>query len=338
MSCNRNYRFAGNPEDKVTFPLLTCEMKSKPDARAYIAFACVCIFWGTTYLGIRMGLESFPPATLVAIRFTISGGILVAFELLSGQKLPDSGELWRTALYGFMILGAGNGSLAWAELMIPSGLASLFITISPFWLVGLESLMPGGEKLHGPTIAGMVVGFLGAALLVTPDLHSSGGSPGASLTLPAGFAITQFGVAAWCTGSILQKRHVTQASPFLSLGIQQLAAGLAFIPIAMAVPHGPIHWSARGAGAVVYLVVFGSWVGYTAYIYGLGKFPIAAFSVYPYVNCVVAVALGWLVYREPFGWKETVAMIVIFAGVGIVKWQTSLKRPLAAAVPVPGRD
>jgi drug/metabolite transporter (DMT)-like permease len=269
-----------------------------------------------------MGLEAFPPAVLVAARFTISGGLLTAFALLRGARMPAISELRRTAFYGFLILGLGNGSLAWAELVIPSGLASLFITISPFWLVGLESLMPGGEKLHGPTIAGMAVGFLGTALLVTPDLHGAG----SGLGLLTGFAITQFGVASWCTGSILQKRHDTKAPPVLSLGIQQLAAGLAFIPVALLIPGQPIHWSARGVGAVLYLVIFGSLVGYSAYIYGLAKFPIAIFSVYPYVNCVVAVGLGWAVYREPFGWKEAVAMLIIFAGVGIVKWQSSIER------------
>jgi hypothetical protein len=304
-------------------------MKSKLDARAYIAFVCVCIFWGTTYLGIRMGLESFPPAVLVAARFTISGGLLVAVELLRGRKLPAWGELWRTALFGFMILGLGSGSLAWAELTVPSGLASLFITISPFWLVGVEALLPGGDKLHAPTILGMIVGFLGVAMLVTPDFHS----PAGGLSLLAGFAVTQIGVASWCTGSVLQKRHATKASPFLSLGIQQLSAGLAFIPAALILPHDAIHWSVRGVGAVLYLVVFGSWIGYTAYIYGLAKFPIAAFSVYPYINCVVAVGLGWLVYREPFGWKESFAMLVIFAGVAIVKWQTS--QPKATPVRKP---
>jgi drug/metabolite transporter (DMT)-like permease len=312
-------------------------MHSKLDARAYLAFACVCVFWGTTYLGIRMALESFAPAALVAVRFTVVGGVLVAFELVRGHKLPPARELWRTAFFGFLILGLGNGSLSWAELIIPSGLASLFITISPFWLVGLESLMPGGERLHAPTIAGMVVGFLGTALLVTPDLHGSS----ASLNLLAGLAITQFGVASWCTGSILQKRDRTQASPFLSLGIQQLAAGLAFIPLALIIPSHPVYWSARGVGALLYLIVFGSWIGYTAYIYGLARFPVAIFSVYPYVNCVVAVWLGWLVYREPFGLKQSVAMLIIFTGVGIVKWQTSRARiepPSTAEALAPGRD
>jgi drug/metabolite transporter (DMT)-like permease len=310
-------------------------MQPKLGARAYLAFACVCLFWGTTYLGIRMALESFPPATVVAFRFVISGGLLVLFALVRGGQLPPARELWRTAFFGFLILGLGNGSLAYAELLIPSGLASLFITISPFWLVGLEALMPGGEKLHGPTIAGMAVGFLGTALLVTPDFHSPSAG---GLGYLAGFAITQFGVAAWCSGSILQKRHPTQASPWMSLGIQQLAAGLAFIPVALLAPAQPIHWSVRGVGAVLYLVIFGSWVGYTAYIYGLSRIPVAIFSTYSYVNCVVAVALGWLVYREPFGLKETAAMLIIFAGVGIVKWQTSVKRPSAVAVPASDRD
>jgi drug/metabolite transporter (DMT)-like permease len=313
-------------------------MDRKPDARAYVALACVCVFWGTTYLGIRMGLEAFPPATLVAARFTISGGLLVLFALARGYRLPPARELWQTAFYGFLILGLGNGSLAYAELLIPSGLASLFITISPFWLVGVESLMPGGEKLHGPTIAGMVVGFLGTALLVTPDWHSSSSGVSINIGLLAGFAITQFGVASWCSGSILQKRQPTRAAPILTLGLQQLAAGLAFIPVALLIPSHPIHWSVRGLGAVAYLVIFGSWIGYSAFIYGLAKFPVAIFSVYPYVNCVVAVALGWMVYREPFGLKETVGMLIIFTGVGIVKWQTSIKRPSTEAVLAHDRD
>jgi drug/metabolite transporter (DMT)-like permease len=312
-------------------------MHSKPDARAYAALACVCIFWGTTYLGIRMALESFSPAMLVASRFLISGGLLTGFALFRGRRLPESRELWRTALLGLLILGMGNGSLAYAELLIPSGLASLFITISPFWLVGIEALMPGGEKLHGPTIAGMVVGFLGTALLIAPDFHGHNGG----LNAFAGFAITQFGVVCWCSGSILQKRNVTKASSIMTLGIQQLAAGAAFVPLVLLLPSQPIHWSARGVGAVIYLVIFGSLVGYSAFIYAIGKLPVAIFSVYSYVNCVVAVALGWLIYREPFGAKETIAMLIIFAGVGIVKWQTTrsaVKRPLVVADLSRGRD
>jgi drug/metabolite transporter (DMT)-like permease len=283
-----------------------------------------------------MALETFPAAFVVATRFVISGSALVGFALLRGDKLPPAREIWRTAFFGFLILGLGNGSLAYAELLIPSGLASLCLTISPFWLVGLESLMPGGEKLHGPTIAGMVVGFLGAALLVTPGWNHPSGGLGGFTTL-AGFAITQFGVASWCTGSILQKRYSSHASTWLALGVQQLAGGVSFIPVALLTTPLPIHWSVRSVGAILYLVVFGSWVGYTAYIYALNKIPVAVFSVYSYVNCLVAVGLGWLVYREPFGLKETAAMLIIFTGVGIVKWQASIKRPSPEAASVRDR-
>jgi drug/metabolite transporter (DMT)-like permease len=301
-------------------------MESKLGPRAALAFACVCLFWGTTYLGIRMALESFPPAWVVALRFIISGGLLLAFALLRGHRLPPAREFWRTAFFGILILGLGNGSLAYAELLIPTGLASLCITISPFWLVGLEALLPGGERLHAPTIAGMAVGFLGTALLVTPDFQN----PAGGLAILGGFAITQLGVSAWCTGSILQKRYASKASIWVSLGIQQLAGGLAFLPVALLSTPLPGHWSARSMGAVLYLVVFGSWVGYTAYIYCLSRIPIAIFSIYSYVNCVVAVLLGWLVYREHFGLREAAAMLIIFLGVGIVKWQTSMKRAAAA--------
>ncbi len=292
---------------------------SKQDATAYVALACVCVFWGTTYLGIRVALESFSPAMLVALRFTISGGLLTGFALLRGHRFPEKGELLRTAWLGFLILGMGNGSLGWAELIIPSGLASLFITISPFWLVGIEAFLPGGAKLHGPTIAGMAVGFLGTALLITPDFHGHN----SGVNVLTGFAITQFGVISWCSGSILQKLSKMTATPVMMLGIQQLAAGVAFIPLAILLPHRPVIWNTRGVGAVLYLVVFGSLVGYTAYMYAIRVLPVAIFSIYPYANAIVAVGLGWLFYREPVGVKEGVAMLIIFGGVGIVKWQTS---------------
>lgn len=304
-------------------------MRDHPHFKAYLALAAVCFFWGTTYLGIRMALESFPPLLLICVRFLISGSLLMIGALGVRAHLPRDRELWRTALNGVLVLGVGNGCLTFSELWIPSGLAALFITVSPFWMVGIETVLPGGERLHGPTAAGMIVGLLGAALLVAPGVMESGWGGNTM----RGFLLLQLGCAAWALGSIVQRRQVQRAHPVVSGALQQLAAGLAFLPLALTVPEHDVRWSARGAGAMLYLIVFGSIVGYSAYIYVLGKLPVPVVSIYNYVNPAVAVALGWLVYSEPFGRRELAAMLIIFLGVALVKRFTPPNRaPRPAAV------
>lgn len=295
--------------------LLSWELRSHPHFRAYAALAAVCLFWGTTYLAIRMALESFPPFLLVCARYTLSGAIMVGASLAGGALLPRGKELAAACFSGLLILGIGNGCLVYAELTVPSGLAGLIITISPFWMVGMEALLPGGERLHGPTIAGMGVGLAGAALLFSPDP----GTHGFNTALLGGFLLLQFAMAGWSFGSIYQRRRSSPAHPIVVGAVQQLAAGLAFVPLSLMAREHPVHWSARGVSALLYLVVFGTIVGYSAYAYALDRLPVAIVSIYPYINAAVAVALGWLFYREPFGTKEFFAMLVIFAGVGLVK-------------------
>ena len=283
-----------------------------------MALAAVCFFWGTTYLGIRMSLETFPPLVLVASRFLISGCLMLAVVSARGARLPRGAELWHAVLSGILILAVGNGCLTFAELRVPSGLAGLITTLSPFWLVGIEALMPGGERLHPPTIFGMVIGCAGVALLV------SGGMGGGeySRTALEGFLILQLGTVSWCFGSIYQRRRRVDAHPIVVGAVQQVAAGLAALPFALFTSSHQIHWSTRGVTAMFYLVIFGSVVGYSAYTYALDRLPVAVVSIYSYVNSVVAVGLGWLFYREPFGLREASAMMVIFAGVALVKWQS----------------
>jgi drug/metabolite transporter (DMT)-like permease len=300
-------------------------LRDHPQLRAYIALAAVCFFWGTTYVSIRMALESFPPQMLVALRYCMSGSILLIASKLMGAALPKGRELWLTALNGVLVLGIGNGCLAVSETWIPSGLAALFISISPFWMVGIEALVPGGEKLHAPTIGGMLIGFAGAAILVTRPTESGFGGP-----VLAGFLVLQFGALGWSLGSILQRRQQKATThPVVSGGVQQLAAGVAFIVPALLGPW-PAHLQARSVWALLYLVVFGSIVGYSAYIYTMSHLPVAVVSIYNYINPIVAVALGWFFYREPFGFREALAMVVIFAGVAIVKASTGTRKVLAA--------
>jgi drug/metabolite transporter (DMT)-like permease len=262
-----------------------------------------------------MSLESFPPMLLVCVRYVLSGSIMLLFARARGIYLPRGRDLVTAGFSGFLTLTIGNGALVFAETMVPSGLAGLIITISPFWMVGFEALLPGGERLHAPTIAGMAVGLLGAALLFT---NGSGGQA-IDRGLLNGFLILQIGMAGWSFGSIYQRRNSGKAHPVIAGAVQQLAAGVILIPFVLLLPEAPVQWSARGVTALLYLVFFGSIVGYSAYVYALDRLPVAIVSMYPYVNAVVAVALGWLFYREPFGAREMLAMAVIFAGVAVVK-------------------
>ena len=287
---------------------------------AYIALACVCFFWGTTYLGIRIALESFTPAMLMFLRYIISGSVLLLGAWMKGAQFPTRSELWKTAMYGVITIGFGTGSLAWAEQWIPSGLAALMVCTQPFWLTGLEALTHNGERLHAPVVRGMLVGLLGVAFLVLPSLGGfSGNNALKTADLMIGFLVLQFGAAMWCAGSIGQRKLTTRAHPFVSGGVQQMATGVAFV-IPAFWPGQHQHWTAPGMGAIVYLAIFGGIVGYSSYIFALDKLPVALVSIYTYVNPLVAVLLGYLFYREAFGWRESVAMIVIFVGVAMVKW------------------
>ncbi|HEX4593331.1 MAG TPA: EamA family transporter [Bryobacteraceae bacterium] len=300
-------------------------MRRHPQFQAYLALAAVCFFWGTTYLGIRMALESVPPLMLVSLRYLVSGTALLIVAFFAKARLPRGRELFYTALFGVIIIGIGNGCLAFAELWVPSGLAALFITTTPFWMIGIEALIPGGARLHGPTLFGMLVGFAGTLLLVLPSAIQQGFSG----PILQGFLLLQFGCCGWAFGSILQRRHTTTVHPVVSGAVQQLATGLTFLGPALLTRTQPIHWSGRGIGAIIYLITFGSVVGYSAYLYALDKLPVSIVSIYTYVNPIVALFLGWLIYSEPVGWHELAAMLIIFLGVTLVKRSAGVaKKPV----------
>ncbi|HLH03607.1 MAG TPA: EamA family transporter [Bryobacteraceae bacterium] len=287
---------------------------------AYAALAAVCFFWGTTYLGIRIAIETIPPLYLIAIRYTISGTILLIGARLGGFTLPSGRELRQTAICGIICIGIGNGFLAIAELLIPSGLAALFYTTAPFWMVGLDALLPQGKRPSLATVGGLCIGFAGVAFLVYPAARQEGFG-GHTIS---GFLLLELSAVGWVLGALLQKRVQTSAQPFVNGAVQQLAAGLAtFVPAALfeKLPHAV---SLRSEFAVAYLVVFGSLVGFSAFIYAMTHLPVAIVSIYTFVNPVVAILLGWLFFREPFGVRELAAMLIIFSGIGVVRWSESI--------------
>ncbi len=287
-----------------------------PHRIAYLALAAVCFFWGTTYLAIRISIETIPFAYMLGIRYVLSGGILLVAAKIAGIRIPRGRELWLTALCGVIGIGTGNGFLALAEYRIPSGTAALFYTTAPFWMVGLDAFLPQGKRPLAATILGLLVGFAGVAYLIYPAaMHE-----GMSGNTWQGFLLIQLSAAGWTVGSLLQKRVHSHAPPFVSGAVQQFAVGVTLLIGGVSFEKMPAVVGTRATLALIYLVIFGSIVGYSAFIYVVKNLPIAIASIYYFVNPIVAVLLGWLFFREPFGVRSAVAMLIIFAGIGIVRW------------------
>ncbi len=304
-------------------------MRRHPLFGAYVALACVCVLWGTTYLGIRIAVAELPPAALMCVRYLISGTLISLAALLRGAKFPRGRDLWTTAAFGVLTVGVGTGALSFAEVSVPSGIASLFVATGSFWLVGAEAAMPGGEPLHAPTLGAMLIGATGAALLFVPD-----NTLVSRAQLMAGFGLIQLGYLGWGFGSVWQKRRAaSQASavhPIVSAGVQQLAVGAAFALPALLGPRP--HWTTRGIEATLYLAIFGGTLGYSAYVIAVTTLPVAITSIYSYINPLVAVLLGVWLYGEPFTIREAAAMALIFIGVALVKQAQSRRARTKAAL------
>jgi drug/metabolite transporter (DMT)-like permease len=198
---------------------------------------------------------------------------------------------------------------------IPSGLAALFITVSPFWMVGMERAVPGGEPVHPKAWIGMWIGFAGAVWLIAPEALDRG-FDGASVK---GFLILQLSCLGWSLGSILQKRRRDGLHPVLVGAVQQFAVGITATLLCFLCGGVEFHLSTRVLGAILYLALFGSIVAYSSFLYALQHLPVSVVSIYTYVNPVVAVTLGWIFYQESFGMNELASMCVIFSGVYLVK-------------------
>jgi drug/metabolite transporter (DMT)-like permease len=292
---------------------------------AYCALGAVFFFWGTTYLAIRVGLETLPPTLFAGVRFLTAGAILLAFLLIwRKERLPKGKELLHQAVVGLMLLGVGNGLVVWAEVWIPSGMAALLIATSPFWVVGFERLRSDGERIGARSLVGMLVGFGGLLLLVAPQLF--GATLGMNYLL--GMLAIQIGCASWSGGSVYAKHHQAhhrvRTAPLVGAAVQMLCAGAALTILGALFGEWRVfHFSQRSLGAMVYLILFGSIVAYGSYTYAMQKLPLSIVSTYSYVNPVIAVLLGWLVLAEPLGWRMITAMLIILGGVALVKTAAS---------------
>ncbi len=289
--------------------------------RAYFAWAVVCFVWGTTYLGIRIALESIPPLVMAGARYTIAGLVLIGVLAIRGEPLPRVREWPALIVLGLLLLGLGNGGVVWAELYLPSGLTAVLIGTAPFWMVGVDALFPGGDRLTTRRVAGLVVGFLGIVLLVWPEL----GAGGAGRGFLAGVLSTQIACLGWSIGSSYGRSHAPHSNVLTIAAFEMAFGGLALLATGLATGERVALSVGRpSALALAYLIVFGSLVGFSAYAYALKHLPVATVSLYAYVNPVIAVVLGTAILGEPFTARMAIAAAIVLTGMALVRerWTT----------------
>jgi drug/metabolite transporter (DMT)-like permease len=290
-----------------------------------LAFFAVYVCWGMTYLAMRVAVVDIPPHLLSGSRFLLAGVLLYAWARLRGHPAPTL-EHWRSAaIIGAFLLLGGNASVAWAEKTVPSGLAAVLIAVAPIWMVGLEWAR-GGPRPTRLVVAGLLLGLAGVALLV------SGRASAESRVDPLGATILVMASASWAWGSVISKSAALPKSPFVATSIEMIAGGLLLLLTAALAGQfrgfEVTRISTEAAASWVYLVVFGSLVGFTAYIWLLGVTSIAKAGTYAYVNPVVAVLLGWAILDEVVTWRMMLAAGVILMGVALVNvdWSSAAVR------------
>ena len=280
----------------------------------------MCVVWGTTYLAIRISLETLPPFLMAAIRWLAAGSILAVALTLRGERLPRPGAWPSLTILGILLLGFGNGGVVWAEQTVPSGLAAVLVATCPFWMVGIDVLMPGGEALTLRRTAGLVVGFGGIVLLVWPEIQV--GPSGRDFM--NGVIATQIACLGWAAGSAYARRRgrgqAKDENVLATAAFEMLFGGLVLLGLGM-VRHeaARVVFTPRTASALAYLVFVGAIGGFTAYAYALKHLPVATVSLYAYVNPIIAVILGTLILNEPFSARMAVSAAVVLTGMALVR-------------------
>lgn len=286
-------------------------MKSK----IWLALLALYVVWGSTYLGIKVAIETIPPFFHAAIRFLISGMILVVWQRSAGHPLPTRKQWISAAIIGTLLLLGGNGLVSWAEQFIPSGIAALIIGSMPMFLVLAEAVRPNGVKPTWRAIVGLLIGFVGIFILVGPTEIS-----GSTAKLnPFGLLALLGACITWASGSVYSKTADLTKSSLMNTGAQMLMGSVSLLIVSLLT--GELHgWditavSARSLYGLTYLILIGSLVGFASYGWLLQNAPISLVATYAYVNPIVAVFLGNWIGNEPLEPRIWIAAAIIIGSV-----------------------
>ncbi len=281
---------------------------------AILAYILVSFFWGSTYLAIKIGVEDMPPMFFAGVRFLIAGLIMIVFSYIRGYAFPaGKSEFSRLSLIGLFMLLGGNGLVVFAEQWVDSGVASLIMATIPIFAGVLEHFFIRTTRLTFKALSGLLLGFFGVYFLLVPAEHGiSIDIPGILVLLSASFL--------WSTGTVLSKTFKGNSSIVSNIGIQMFAGGVGLMLVsAITGEFSRVRFSMNSVLAIAYLVVFGSLVAYSSYIYLLQKWPATKAGTYAYINPLVAVSLGAIFLGEKINFLMILSMVGIFLGVLIVQ-------------------
>lgn len=281
-----------------------------------LGFLCIYVVWGSTYLAIRVSIDTIPPFMLGAIRFLVAGTLLYGFTRWRGAPAPTRLEWRNSAIVGALLLFVGNGAVSWSEQRVSSGMASLIVSTVPLWLVLCEVAM--GQRPSLAKWLGVAIGLAGVGLLVLP----ADGNFSHAAVDPMGAIVLSLGSLSWTVGSLFSRSAKLARPAALAIGMQMLTGGTMLLTLSLVAGEWSLPTLQAISGASVlgllYLIVFGSLIGFSTYMWLLQVASPTAVGTYAYVNPVVAVLLGVLLLGERLPSQALVAMLVIVAGVAIV--------------------
>ena len=296
-------------------------LKDRQELKVVAAYLVVCIVWGSTYLAIRIGVSEFPPELFSGIRNLVAGSAMLLYARIKGLEFPKSRtDIRRLATVGVLLLCGSMGLVSWAEQWVHSGVVSLVLAASPLVMALMEIILYRENILGISGWAGLLTGFAGVGILVL--------SASATGSIDAlGGTLVVLATLFWSAGSVYSRRFKAAGSIAAHIGIQMLAAGIGMTTAGLLLGEAArVRFTAKSMAAMLYLIIFGSILAYSCYIYVLRHWPAARAATYAYINPLVAVTLGFLVLGEPVTYYTVISMAVILGGVITVQVSQASRR------------